>query len=67
MKPTLLIYFLGDIEAISGKHPEFFAPVRIREGMSGQIAQFYSHRVEDAFANQETVEIRSGRHGGQRS
>ena len=25
--------------------------------MSGQIAQFYSHRVEDAFANQETVEI----------
>ena len=52
----LLIYFLGDIESLSA-HTGLFAPVRVREGMSGQIAQFYSHRVEDAFANQEVVEI----------
>ncbi len=52
----LLIYFLGDIDSLSA-HTGLYAPVRIREGMSGQIAQFYSHRVEDAFANQETVEI----------
>ncbi len=52
----LLIYFLGDIESLSAQ-TGLFAPVRVREGMSGQIAQFYSHRVEDAFANAETVEI----------
>ena len=52
----LLIYFLGDIESLDAR-TGLFAPVRVREGMSGQIAQFYSHRVEDAFANQETVEI----------
>ena len=51
----LLIYFLGDIESLSA-HTGLFAPTRVREGMSGQIAQFYSHRVEDAFANQETVD-----------
>ena len=52
----LLIYFLGDIESLTAR-TGLFAPVRIREGMSGQIAQFYSHRVEDAFAEQTTVEI----------
>ncbi len=52
----LLIYFLGDVESLDAR-TGLFAPVRVREGMSGQIAQFYSHRVEDAFANQETVEI----------
>ncbi len=52
----LLIYFLGDIDSISAQ-TGLFAPMRVREGMHGQIAQFYSHRVEDAFANQETVEI----------
>ena len=52
----LLIYFMGDIESLTAQ-TGLFAPTRVREGMSGQIAQFYSHRVEDAFANQETVEI----------
>ena len=52
----LLIYFLGDIKSLSAQ-TGLFAPLRTREGMSGQIAQFYSHRVEDTFANQETVEI----------
>lgn len=52
----LLIYFMGDIESLDAR-TGLFAPVRVREGMSGQIAQFYSHRVEDAFADQETVEI----------
>ena len=52
----LLIYFMGDIQSLSAQ-TGLFAPMRVREGMSGQIAQFYSHRVEDAFANQETVEI----------
>ncbi len=52
----LLIYFLGDVATISAQ-TGLFAPLRVREGMSGQIAQFYSHRVEDAFAGQETVEI----------
>ena len=52
----LLIYFMGDIQSLDAR-TGLFAPVRVREGMSGQIAQFYSHRVEDAFANQETVEI----------
>ncbi len=52
----LLIYFLGDIESLTAR-TGLFAPVRVREGMSGQIAQFYSHRVEDAFADQTTVDI----------
>ncbi len=52
----LLIYFLGDIESLSAR-TGLFAPTRVREGMHGQIAQFYSHRVEDAFADQQTVEI----------
>ena len=52
----LLIYFLGDIESLIA-HTGLFAPLRIREGMHGQIAQFYSHRVEDAFANEQTVTI----------
>ncbi len=52
----LLIYFLGDIATLSAQ-TGIFAPMRVREGMHGQIAQFYSHRVEDAFANQASVEI----------
>ncbi len=52
----LLIYFLGDVAAISA-HTGLFAPQRVRAGMTGHIADFYGHRVEDTFAGQETVEI----------
>lgn len=52
----LLIYFLGDVDTVSA-HTGIMMPQRIRQGMSGQIADFYQHRVEDAFADEQTVEI----------
>ncbi len=52
----LLIYFLGDIETIAA-HTALAVPKRIRQGMGAQLAAFYSHRVEDAFADEEKVEI----------
>ncbi len=52
----LLLYFLGDIDTISA-HTVLAAPKRVRKGMHGQIAEFYSHRVEDAFAEEKNVEI----------
>ena len=52
----LIIYFLGDVDTVSA-HTGIMMPQRIRQGMSGQIADFYQHRVEDAFADERTVEI----------
>jgi len=52
----LLLYFLGDIDAISAE-TGILTQVRRRAGLSGQLAKFYQHRVEDEFAGDELIEV----------
>lgn len=52
----LLLYFLGDIDTIYAETDVCFK-VRRRAGVAGQLAQFYQHRVEDEFVDQQEVEV----------
>jgi len=52
----LMNFFLGDIESVYAE-TGLFSRTRKRIGMSPNLAKFYSHRVEDAFAGQQTVEL----------
>ncbi len=52
----LMNYFLGDIESVYAE-TGLFTKTRKRMGISPALAKFYSHRVEDAFAGQETVDL----------
>lgn len=52
----LLLYFMGDVETIFSE-TDIFTKVRRRAGVFGQLAQFYEHRVEDEFADQDLIEV----------
>lgn len=52
----LLLYFLGDVDVISAE-TGILTEVRRRAGLSGQLAQFYQHRVEDEFAKDELIKV----------
>ncbi len=52
----LLLYFLGDIESMYA-FTSICASRRVRQGMNNQLANFYQHRIEDAFAGIDAVEI----------
>ena len=52
----LLLYFLGDIDTISAETGVLIG-TRRRAGLSGQLASFYEHRVEDEFADDELIDV----------
>jgi predicted dehydrogenase len=52
----LLLYFLGDINTISAETGVLIG-TRRRAGLSGQLANFYEHRVEDEFAADELIKV----------
>jgi predicted dehydrogenase len=52
----LLQYFMGDVETVYAK-TGIFAKIRTMAGINPNLAQFYSHRVEDQFAHGDQVEI----------
>jgi predicted dehydrogenase len=52
----LLIYFLGPVDTIFAETAVCFT-TRRRAGVSGQIASFYRHRVEDEFVGRDEVEV----------
>ena len=52
----LMNYFMGDIESVYAE-TAIFTKTRRRAPMSGALTKFYSHRVEDQFAGERTVEI----------
>ena len=49
----LLLYFLGDVDAISAE-TGILIGTRKRAGLSGQLAKFYQHRVEDELIEVDT-------------
>ena len=52
----LLLYFVGPTETVFAQ-TGLFTRTRRREPMKSQLTQFYKHRVERDFLDQETVEI----------
>ena len=52
----LLLYFLGDVDVISAE-TGILTEFRKRSGLSGQLAQFYQHRVEDEFTEDELIKV----------
>ena len=52
----LLLYFLGDVDTISAE-TGILIGTRRRAGLSGKLADFYQHRVEDEFAGDELIDV----------
>lgn len=51
----LLLFYLGDVESVYAETALFERQLH-RRGMSAQLAQFYTHRKDDTFAESEIVE-----------
>lgn len=52
----LMLYFLGDVHSVYAA-TGLFTRVRRRDPINPRLAQFYSHRVEEEFAGDSTVEL----------